>query len=423
MHAMHFSYPGPEWFVQALGASYVESWIKASRQPHWFRPSTLTVLAPVGRHRGEGLSRDQSAIDEVRANLLRQEMSLFARKHGTRAGVSHVYWSVGVTSLPEPALSRLHATMADNYDVQESAGFTAHVSMDARSPTLFSTLRALGVTTLRASIAPTRVPHCASIERFFSQARNEGFRAIAVDLPIAVPTVPMRAVREWVTVLTACRPSRIFFARLDDAPAQKSTAGWEEAGLVRRAWQETYATLISTGYEYIAHDAFALHSDSFVDAKRLAALVPGPYGYGRRVSHTSIAIGQGAIGNVGPMQYQNWADPKTYAAMLQGERLPIERGFLCTADDLLRRSVMASLLTNFSVDIEAIELCYGIDFQSTFRRELAALELFRRDGAIEIGEKQLNVTSVGRFACDRIAGVFDRYIRRVEQARPERDGL
>ena len=95
MHAMHFCYPGPEWFVQALGASYVESWIKASRQPYWFRPSTLVVLAPPARHRGEGLSRDPSAGDEVRANLLRQEMALFARKHGTRAGLSGPIDEVG----------------------------------------------------------------------------------------------------------------------------------------------------------------------------------------------------------------------------------------------------------------------------------------------------------------------------------------
>lgn len=424
MHAMHFCYPGPEWFVQALGASYVESWIKASRQPYWFRPSTLVVLTPPVRHRGEGSSRDTSAGDDVRANLLRQEMALFARKHGTRAGLAHVYWSVGVTSLPVSALRRLHATMTDSYDVQGNAGFTAHVAMDSSGPALLSTLRALGVTTLRASIAATRTPNTAAIERFFNQAREEGFRSIAIDLPIAVPAVPIRTVREWARMLSAYRPNRIFFARLgsDEAPARAGTRA-QDAMLVGRAWRDAYATLISTGYGYIAHDAFALHSDVFADAKRLATLAPGPYGYGTAVSHTAIAIGQGAIGNVGPMQYQNCRDPKTYAAMLQAEKLPIERGFLATADDLARRSIMTGLLTNFSVDIEAIEQCYGIDFRTAFRRELTELEPLRLEGAIELGEKQLSVTSIGRFACNRVADVFDRYIRRVEQARPERDGF
>ncbi|PMS19810.1 hypothetical protein C0Z18_13400 [Trinickia dabaoshanensis] len=421
MHAMHFSYPGPEWFVQALGASYVESWIRASRQPHWFRPSTLAVFAPLPRRKGEG---DASGNDDVRANLLRQEMSLFARKHGTRAGLAQVYWSVGVTALPESALARVHASMIDSYDVQENAEFIAHVAMDSRPPEQLSTLRALGVTTLRASIAATRTANTASIERFFDEAREAGFRCVAVDLPIAVPTVPMRTVREWAAVLSTYRPSRIFLARPgSDHLARRLGVRWEDTGLVRRAWQEAYATFIGAGYEYVAHDVFARRSDAFAEAKRLATLVPGPYGYCTRVSHTSIAIGPGAIGNVGPMQYQNYRDQKTYAAMLQAERLPIERGFLATADDLVRRAIMAALLTNFSVDIEAIEQCYGIDFPVAFRRELAALDALRREGAVEIGETQLQVTSIGRVACDRIADVFDRYIRRVEQARPERDGL
>ena len=415
MLATQFNYPGPQWFAEALGASYVQSWIKASRQPYWRRPATLAVLASSAR---------RDADDEVRAFQLCQEMALFSRQHGQAAGVADVYWDPGVTSLTEPALRTVRAAIADYFDVEAGAGFTAHVVLPSGQPMLLPLLRKLGVTTLRASIAPHGRSLCTSIDVFFDQARELGFRTIAVDLPIAVPNISTRTVRELAAALSSWRPSRLLLSRAHGEPSRgRRGATPGDWACVRRAWQEVYAAMIGAGYEYIAHDAFALPSDEFIDAKRIGALVPRTYGYSAHASYASIAIGPGAIGNVGPMQYQNCRTPESYAASVQQGLLPIERGLLSTPDDLIRRSVMTGLLTAFSVDIETIEECYGIDFDTAFEPELALIAPLEREGLVERGTTSLSLTPIGRFACDRVVDIFDRRSRRLEQVRPERGGL
>jgi len=178
---------------------------------------------------------------------------------------------------------------------------------------------------------------------------------------------------------------------------------------MHRLWRETYATLIASGYEHIAHDAFALSSDEFVKAKRMATFAPTLCRYSICPSQVSIAIGQGAIGNSGPMQYQNALDSTSYATLLGRASLPVEGGLLTTRDDLVRRTVIANPLTDLAVDIEVIEASYAIDFRAAFRRELVALGRFEREGIVENDGKQLRLTAVGCFACGLVADVFDRY--------------
>ncbi len=423
MEGMQFCYPRPHWFAQALGSSYVESWIKASRQPYWYRPATLAVLAPFDRRSIEGGTGKLAEVGTVRAAGLVHEMALFTRAHGVSAGVAEIYWSAGLTAFAEPALRAVHDAMSRYFDVEANAGFTARVALLSSRRALLPVLRECGVTTLHTGVTPAHADVRASIEPFIDAARGEGFRAIAVDLPIDEPDVPIETVRDRAAALCLCRPSRIFLTRRGSEPAIHPSKGLDDTDLrLQRTWQALFATLIAAGYEHIAHDAFALHADELANAKRLATLVPRCYGYSACASLASIAIGQGAVGNVGPMQYQNYRDPVSYSAMLERQALPIERGLLTSPDDLARRAIMASLLTNFSVDIEAIEQCYWKDFRAVFRPELAALEPLERDGFVEIDTKQLRLTPIGRFACGRVANLFDRYSQPLERAWPEQDG-
>jgi len=419
MEGTHFCYPAPQWYAQALGASCVESWVKASRQPYWCRPAALAVLAPLGRQCGDDRAHT-GAYDTVRAVQLRREMVLFAREHGVCAGVAEMYWSAGVTALSEHALRAVHQAVTECFDVEAGAAFTASVAA-SRPPhaEILAALRAFGVTTLHTRI-DAKEPHPGNaIEPFMAAARNGGFRSTAVEVPIVAADASVRTARAWMEALLAYRPSRILLSAGggdEQAPGGHRRTADTEARL-QQIRQETFARLIAAGYEYIAHDAFALRSDEWVGAKRIAAFTPRPYGYSTRMPYASIAIGPGAIGNVGPMQYQNCRNADAYAEMLAREVLPVERGLLCTPDDLVRRTIMASLLANFSVDIESIEECYDIDFHMTFRRELGALEPLARKGYVELDAKRLCLTPVGRFACGKVADAFDRYLRQLEQAR------
>ena len=90
-------------------------------------------------------------------------------------------------------------------------------------------------------------------------------------------------------------------------------------------------------------------------------------------------------------------------------------GIELTADDLLRRAVIQSLMRRFELSIESIEIAHLIAFRDYFADEWERLEELERDGLITLEPGWINVTLRGRLLVRIIAMVFDRYLTRGEQ--------
>lgn len=407
-----FTYPKPEWFAEALGSSYVASWVGAHSQPHWYRPAALGVRAPLAHQQSDkhpGVDHDG---DIAVASDLEREIEIYRRMSGVRLSITEVHWSAGVTSLSEPALRRIHAATMDHFKFVAGAGFTACVAVPTRHKMLLPILRDLGVTTLQTAVANAHPQYLASVGRLIAAAHEGGFRAIGVNFPVDLPSLPKNAVRKSMAALTSYRPTRILLTSDSTGfppRGRPATVGHDNQS--QRHWREAVAVLIGAGYGCVANNLFALHSDEYAKAQRLARLVLRPYGYSSFPADSLIALGQGSIGNIGPLQYQNCRHPGSYAAMLERGALPIERGFLSRQEDIMRRTIIAELLTNFAVNIEVIESCFNIDFIQTFRDECKALERLERERLVEVQAGYIRLTTAGRFSCGRIAKVFDRYTR------------
>ena len=65
--------------------------------------------------------------------------------------------------------------------------------------------------------------------------------------------------------------------------------------------------------------------------------------------------------------------------------------------------------------MEAVETAHLIDFEAYFRQELEELEQLARDGLVELRDRWIIVTSLGRFLVRNICMVFDRYLRERER--------
>jgi len=194
-------------------------------------------------------------------------MALFERVHGVPASVTEIYWPAGVTSLNEHAMNAVYATVTECFDVRPGASFTARLSIWPGQLALLVALRELGVTTLHVTAVPTHPDHRASLERFIAEAHKIGFSSIAFDVPIDDPSVSIRDMREWTAVLLACRPSRIFLTRVRNERGVGTVRHeYDQSTWPRQVWCEMYANLVSTGYEYVAQDVFAVHADEFVKA-------------------------------------------------------------------------------------------------------------------------------------------------------------
>jgi oxygen-independent coproporphyrinogen-3 oxidase len=91
--------------------------------------------------------------------------------------------------------------------------------------------------------------------------------------------------------------------------------------------------------------------------------------------------------------------------------LPVTRGIALDSDDVLRRSVIQSLMCHFELDYGVIESMHRIRFSEYFGEELAALAPLAADDLLDIGERAITVTPRGRLLVRAIAMRFDRRLR------------
>ena len=162
-------------------------------------------------------------------------------------------------------------------------------------------------------------------------------------------------------------------------------------------------------------DHFAKPDDELAVAQRQGRLQRNFQGYSTRADCDLIALGVSGIGAVGASYYQNQRQLADYCNAIDRGVLPIMRGIELTPDDLLRRAVIHSLMCHFALSMEAVETAHRIDFEPYFRQELKELEQFARDGLVELRDRRIVVTALGRFLVRNICMVFDRYLREREQ--------
>ena len=157
-------------------------------------------------------------------------------------------------------------------------------------------------------------------------------------------------------------------------------------------------------------DHFARPDDELAEARLQRRLKRNFQGYTVNPASDLLAFGITGISDVQGCYAQNVKTlPRYYRALEKGE-LPVERGWVLSDDDRLRRRVISELMCNFYVDLEAVCTPLGLDAHHTFAGELGRLQepeelgLLRRRGLV------LELTALGRVLPRNVAMVFDPYL-------------
>jgi oxygen-independent coproporphyrinogen-3 oxidase len=169
------------------------------------------------------------------------------------------------------------------------------------------------------------------------------------------------------------------------------------------------------GFVYIGMDHFARPDDELAVAQRQGRLHRNFQGYSTHAECDLVALGVTAIGSVGPTYVQNVRTLEDYYDRLDRGVLPVMRGIELTADDVLRRTVIQSLMCHGAVSIEGIELGHLIDFRTYFQAELDELAPFVDQGLVTIDDEWIAVTPRGRLLVRAVCMVFDRYLRQQQR--------
>ena len=252
-------------------------------------------------------------------------------------------------------------------------------------------------------------------------ARKHGVTSINIDLIYGLPKQNVIGFNRTLDRVLALQPDRIALYSYAHLPAmfkpqrRIDTADMPSAEAKLQIMTLAIHKLTDAGYVYIGMDHFALPHDELAVAAKSARLHRNFQGYSTRPDSDLIAFGISAISKIGTTYSQNVKTINEYYDRLDRPELPVLRGIDLTADDLLRRAVIQSLMCHFELSIEAIEIAHLIRFSDYFAEEWKRLEELEREGLVNLEPGWITVTPRGRLLVRTIAMIFDRYLTRGEQ--------
>jgi len=424
------SYPTAVEFDERVNAAvYEERLALAAESPE--APLSLYVHLPFceerclfcGCHVIVTKHRDRAA---PYLELLGREVEMVAdRLHGRRrfaqlhlgGGTPTYYSPEQLRSFVSGVLTRFSPLPGAELAVEVDPRVTRADHLDALADLGFNRL-SMGVQDFTPEVQERihRIQTREATAEIIQHARRRGYAGINVDLiyglPLQTPATFERTV-EAVVELGVDRVAAYSFAYVPWMRGHQKLL--QPAELPSREVKlELFAIarerLLSAGFEPIGMDHFARPDDELAAARREGRLRRNFQGYAVVPGDDVIGLGISAIGDVRGAYIQNVKKLSTYSRAIEDGRLPVERGWLRSADDEVRRRVIHELMCNFVVDVATVEREAGLRFSEYFADALARLDPYAREGLVTVEPGRIAATPVGELFVRNLAMCFDRYM-------------
>jgi len=257
--------------------------------------------------------------------------------------------------------------------------------------------------------------------------RELGYQSINLDLMYGLPFQTVKSFEKSVDAIIDLSPDRIAVFNYAHVPWMKKhmelikeeTLPSPEEKL--HILKMTIQKLTSAGYVFIGMDHFAKPDDDISIALREKKLYRNFQGYSTHAGTDLYAMGITSISQIGNVFAQNYKTEKEYFSAIDKNELPVMKGYSLNEDDILRREVITRIMCDFELDFQSIEDKFAIDFRDYFKWGLNNFDEMISDGIVELNEKNLKVTEVGRMLVRNVAMNFDGFIeRKVDEGKYSR---
>ena len=262
-----------------------------------------------------------------------------------------------------------------------------------------------------------RIQPAEQVFSLVEAARRLKFESVNLDLIYGLPMQTPESFNRTLAQVVALRPNRIAlygYAHLPERfKPQRRISEYELPAAQDKITMlaSALSAFIDAGYVYVGMDHFALPDDDLAIAKRQGRLHRNFQGYSTQPDCDLISLGVSAIGRVGATYSQNAKTIEEYFDHLNNGRFPVVRGLALSRDDVIRRAVIMAIMCQGTLQYEAIELAYLIDFESYFAAELEQLKALENTDMVVLDEHGMHVTDTGWFFVRAVAMVFDRYLQ------------
>jgi oxygen-independent coproporphyrinogen-3 oxidase len=228
-------------------------------------------------------------------------------------------------------------------------------------------------------------------------AREIGYTSINFDLIYGLPLQTMEGLANTMHLVSELMPDRIAFYSYAHVPWLKpGQRRFTEEHLPNahdksKLYEIGRSLLRTYGYVEIGMDHFALPGDELLNAEKSGKLHRNFMGY--TTNHTQLLIGLG-VSSISDSWYgfsQNVKVVEDYLQMVNAAELPVMKGHILTAEDLIIRrhilNIMCTGQTRFNHHLEpCIALIDGIE----------RLQPLVEDGLVELNTGSLKVTPQGK---------------------------
>lgn len=431
------SYPSADRFheeftVRQYGQAVMQRKLLGNRRPlslYVHIPFCQSVCYYCACHKV--VTKDRSRAAEY-LDFLAREIEMHAALLGRGQTLSQLHLGGGTpTYFSHAQLEHLVGVIQKFFPLAADAQGEFSIEVDPRTvnPERMAQLRQLGFNRLSLGVqdfdpeVQKAVHREQSVEdtlALIAAARQHGFHSVSVDLIYGLPLQNVISFNRTLTTVINAAPDRIAIYNYAHLPerfkpqrriaVEQLPAPDTKLDLLKLCIQR----LTEAGYVYIGMDHFAKPNDRLAIAQRQGRLHRNFQGYSTFADSDLIAVGASAIGAIGATYSQNEKELPAYYERLNAGELPIARGLVLSHDDLLRRTVIHTLLCHFELNLSAVEAAFGIDFCQYFSHELEQLNTFEEEGLVSLGQGWLTVSAKGRLLIRNIVMVFDRYLQQAQ---------
>lgn len=361
---------------------------------------------------------DVSKIDAY-IDLVEKELEIWRNRGLSRRKVRQIHFGGGTPNLmtPEQTL-RMGEIIRKFFDVSADAEISCEFDPRTLSAEKIDAFVSIGLNRASIGIQDTDPQVQKAVNRIqplqldietVAYLRQKGIKSVNCDfiygLPLQTPQTFAKTLEESMQL----DPDRIALFGYAHVPWVKPSQKILEQNRLPNSDEKVELFVMAmkffeqSGYEYIGLDHFAKPQDSLITARKNGTLHRNFQGYSTMAGLDTFALGLTSISDTKTSYRQNHKDMRLYAESISKGALPIAKGLVLSADDIVRRGIIMDIMCSLKVNYGN----YGVDFKSVFADAMAGLEDFRKDGLVELFDDRFEVGNLGRLFLRNIAMLFD----------------
>lgn len=358
------------------------------------------------------------AVESVYIAAVLKEWQMYLEAFGEKPRIQELHLGGGTPTFFSPAnLHRLVKGILDTSEPVAHPDYSLEGHPNNTTPAHLQALFELGFRRVSFGIQDfdpqvqevvNRIQTFEQVQFITEAARKIGYTSINYDLIYGLPLQKLSSVQGTLDKVAILCPDRIALYSYAHVPwikpgQRKFTELDLPTGDEKRALYELGRDFLEKeGYCEIGMDHFSLPTEALWKASEAGTMHRNFMGYTPAHTHLSVGLGVSAIGDAWTGFLQNEKKVEDYLAAINEGHLPIFKGHVHTAEDLILRQHILNLMCRHTTSWESQELWHP--FIAT---AVAALDGMIADGLVRLIDHGIVINEAGRPFVRNVCMVFD----------------